>query len=91
MHTHARTLVDTACLVAVNTLLAFLALAWFAPAPANAAPTRPCEYEDSVACVWDARHMGNGIGRSFIVSRTGHVKYVTHRRAHRLIHSTPAR
>jgi hypothetical protein len=27
----------------------------------------PCPSEDSDNCVWDARTMGNGLGRSFVV------------------------
>lgn len=34
----------------------------------------PCKYEDSRNCLWDARHRGNGIGRSFINIR-GRVIY----------------
>lgn len=45
---------------------------------------KPCEYEDSTNCVWDARHMGNGIGRSFVNDR-GHITYVSHRAAHTLL------
>lgn len=38
-------------------------------------------------CVWDAKHQGNGRGRSYIL--TEHrgdflVRYITHKRAHRL-------
>ena len=29
--------------------------------------TRPCHYEDSVDCAWDASAQGNGIGHSFVV------------------------
>lgn len=36
-------------------------------------------------CVWDAKHRGNGIGRSFIIRRDGVVFHVTHQRAHRLM------
>lgn len=36
-------------------------------------------------CVWDARHMGNGKGRSFIVRRDLATVRVTHRRAHSLL------
>lgn len=32
-------------------------------------------------CVWDARHMGNGTGNSFVV-RPLSVRYVSHHRAH---------
>ena len=44
----------------------------------------PCEYEDSNNCVWDARHLGNGHGRSFIATKRGKVIYIPHRAAHRL-------
>lgn len=54
---------------------------------ATAAPTTPCEYEDSNYCVWDAKHMGNGEGKSFISTRTGKIKFITHRRAHRLLYT----
>jgi hypothetical protein len=47
----------------------------------------PCAQEDSTGpCVWDARHRGNGVGRSFVAypvpgaGRT--VSYVSHRAAH---------
>lgn len=45
----------------------------------------PCEYEDSTGCVWDARHMGNGIGRSFVVRPSGRLVFVSHARAHYLL------
>lgn len=48
-------------------------------------PHRPCKYEDSINCVWDARHMGNGIGHSFWTGKHGKVHYISHRRAHHLI------
>lgn len=62
-----------------------LASVALAPSATAAAPHTACEYEDSTNCVWDARHMGNGIGRSFIVHEDGSVTYVSHRRAHRLL------
>lgn len=46
---------------------------------------KPCEYEDSRGCVWDARHMGNGYGRSFIARNSGTIVYIGHKRAHRLL------
>ena len=68
--------------------------------PASAARPDPifprglpwAEYEDACAvgvhrCVWDAKHRGNGQGKSYILTRYRGdflVKYVTHRRAHRL-------
>lgn len=53
--------------------------------------TPPCEYEDGSGqprCVWDARHMGNGRGTSWLIIQGGkdnaaYIK-ITHRRAHRL-------
>lgn len=44
-----------------------------------------CKYEDSNNCVWDAKHMGNGEGKSFKVSRKGNVTYITHKRARHLL------
>jgi hypothetical protein len=35
-------------------------------------------------CVWDARHMGNGQGRSFRINRAGELKRLSHARAHAL-------
>jgi hypothetical protein len=71
-------------LAAASLVLAGLAIV--APANAQDGGTRvPCEYEDSVACVWDARHQGNGIGRSFVVRPSGRVIYVSHARAHYLL------
>lgn len=64
------------------------------PAAADAAKDRtpPCRYEDGsgqARCVWDARHMGNGEGRSLLIRRGGtdRAEYIriTHRRAHRLM------
>lgn len=57
-----------------------------APVTSSTQGVQACEYEDSVACVWDARHMGNGRGKSFRVDARGNVKYITHRRAHYLTH-----
>ena len=49
-----------------------------------------CVSEDggngTVDCIWDARHQGNGIGRSFIHTRTGRVIYIPHRFAHAMTH-----
>lgn len=72
----------------IRTILATLLTAGLLtmPATAHAVPHKPCKHEDSTGCVWDARHMGNGAGKSFIARRDGTITYVTHRRAHRLIH-----
>jgi hypothetical protein len=62
------------------------AVAVSSPAVSADGGTRvPCEYEDSVSCVWDGRHMGNGVGRSFVVKPDGRVIYVSHARAHYLL------
>jgi hypothetical protein len=56
------------------------------PAVAADGGTRvPCEYEDSNGCVWDAVHMGNGGGRSYVAKPDGRVIYVSHARAHFLL------
>lgn len=47
-------------------------------------PYVACFYEDSKNCVWDAKHMGNGEGRSFVINRTGKLTFVPHRVAHLL-------
>jgi hypothetical protein len=75
---------DGRAALAVAVLLALFAL--LPPAPAHAARTfEPCRYEDGPGpCVWDARHRGNGTGDSFILRRDGDVRYITHRRAHRI-------
>lgn len=69
----------------MNTLAALLLAVSFSP---TADRTPPCQYEDGPGrCVWDARHMGNGEGDSFVMHKDGSVNYVTHRRAHRLMNS----
>lgn len=56
------------------------------PVPAVPAYARPCRWEDGSWCTWDAKHRGNGRGHSFVArGRTQPVRYVTHRRAHRLV------
>lgn len=56
-------------------------------ADADAAPAYSlCEYEDSTHCVWDARHQGNGIGRSALITKEGKVIFIPHRAAHALTH-----
>lgn len=71
----------------IATVLASVAVAaTTVPADAVARPHRACKYEDSSSCVWDARHNGNGRGRSFWTDGAGTVHYVTHARAHAMIH-----
>jgi hypothetical protein len=55
--------------------------------PVTVDHTPPCRFDEAAGprCVWDARHMGNGGGRSFINSGDETVKYIRHARAHRLM------
>jgi hypothetical protein len=46
----------------------------------------PCGFEDETNCVWDARHRGNGEGRSFFTDKRGTVHYLPHVVAHALLH-----
>lgn len=75
----------------LSALIALALLVGIASTASAAPPHRPCQYEDSNFCVWDAKHMGNGSGRSYIVGRHGKVHFVKHARAHRLIqrHARP--
>ena len=36
------------------------------------------------ACIWDARHQGNGFGHSFIFTERGRVIHIPHRAVHPL-------
>lgn len=61
-----------------------------ASSPTVRGPKLPCPSDEGsdgqgFPCVWDAEHMGNGHGRSFIVTPAGTLTYVSHRRAHALI------
>lgn len=70
-----------------------------APSPApvpdhTAGRVAPCRDDSGSSrrrvCVWDARHMGNGRGRSFYAYRNAFggdpvIRYVSHRRAHRAL------
>lgn len=52
-------------------------------APVDVSETSACESEDQEygPCLWDARTMGNGAGRSFIVEEDGSVSYLRWRDA----------
>lgn len=52
-------------------------------APVDVSETPACESEDQEygPCLWDARSMGNGSGRSFIVEEDGSVSYLRWRDA----------
>jgi hypothetical protein len=54
-------------------------------APGVPAAAAPCRTEDSNGCVWDARHRGDGTGRSWYASPDGVVTYIGHKRAHRMV------
>lgn len=55
-------------------------------APVDVSGTPACESEDQEygPCLWDARTMGNGSGRSFIVEEDGSVSYLRWRDAREL-------
>lgn len=55
-------------------------------APVDVSETPSCESEDQEygPCLWDARTMGNGSGRSFIVEEDGSVSYLRWRDAREL-------
>ena len=80
---------NAATVVALNLVLTLIAVIWLAPAPAHAGNARPCRNDEPVGgpCVWDARHQGNGTGKSFRVTRSGTVIFLTHREAHRALHT----
>lgn len=46
----------------------------------------PCANAGQTNCVWDAQHMGNGIGQSYFVGRDGKVYPLPHHIAHFLIY-----
>lgn len=73
----------------IEIIAAIIAAVVFMPtnnAHADTRDWRPCYEGDEVgACVWDARHMGNGAGRSYLIQRDGDKMWITHRRAHRLL------
>jgi hypothetical protein len=69
-------------------LLTAAALVTFPIATADASGRnwKPCEQEDGPGrCVWDAAHMGNGTGDSFIMRHNGTIRYVSHARAHKML------
>lgn len=75
-------------LAPVGAVLGAVALVAFPIATADASGRywSPCENEDGPGrCVWDAEHMGNGEGRSYIVRHNGTIRYVSHDRAHKML------
>lgn len=75
-------------------VVGLLAIPAVAHAAISAGPKslQPCATEGSPGpCVWDATHMGNGTGQSFIVLPPtanypdGRVVYLSHREAHDLL------
>jgi hypothetical protein len=85
-----RTLITAAAGLAITTaLLASPALsAPDAPGTGRLVPCSTDEGADGIeqtGCVWDARHFGNGSGRSFLVTPAGRVVYLPHYAAHALV------
>lgn len=90
----AALLATLAAWVATVIVGALLFVAWFYQ-PAKADPINPvrteympCATEDGDAeydCVWDARHMGNGLGFSFYVGTAGKTYVLPHHIAHHLL------
>lgn len=83
-------LINTALVAGIQILVVVLAALAFnlvQPAEAHAGKVwQPCPNDsDSVNCVWDARHMGNGTGHSYLATRKGRIVYISHRRAHHLL------
>jgi hypothetical protein len=78
----------------VMTSAVLLAGSAVAEAPSPRWLTRPCEYEDSVNCYWDAGDTGNGGGHSFFAVRVRDqvcVLYGEDRYARRHNHCAPLR
>lgn len=73
--------------IAIASIVALAGIIIAAPdADAGRDRTPPCKFEDGPGrCVWDARHMGNGEGRSLVWREDGTKRFITHRRAHRLM------
>lgn len=81
-----RLIITAAALLALATPAAAAVM----PITPHPRPLRPCPTEDAGgmrACVWDARHMGNGQGRSYLYLGVGpgRVIFLSHRKAHSLL------
>lgn len=90
MSTRTRTAAAAAAAVVVVQLLAVAPAATAhkpAPDPVPVRAWQPCPNDEAAGgpCVWDARHMGNGHGRSFVVTARDRVRYVSHATAHALL------
>lgn len=84
--------INTALVAGIQILVIVLAALAFnvaEPAKAHAAARawQPCANDEPVGgpCIWDGRHMGNGIGNSLLIRKSGRVIRITHERAHRLL------
>jgi hypothetical protein len=77
-------------LAAMTIAIGALGIANAPHSDARSLPHRACPAEDSINCVWDAKHEGNGKGHSFWVGKAGKVHFISHLRAHTLIHGVPA-
>lgn len=90
-------MIRRAALLAAALFIGGAVLAAPTPADAHRPPTdrpaltvrtwEPCANDEAAGgpCVWDARHMGNGQGRSFKVTARDRVRYVSHATAHALL------
>jgi lysophospholipase L1-like esterase len=84
-----RFLVKLAPLAVVAALLAVVGLA--PSADAARTPQRACKTMKSTSCVYDARHMGDGHGRSFWVGKNGKRHFIAHAQAHGIVYGKKAR
>lgn len=78
------TIIKRTAIVAL--LIALVTIAFSSSAQAASAPTRACSTKHSTFCVYDAKHRGDHKGRSYWVARTGKRHYVTHAKAHQMLH-----
>lgn len=83
---------DDIATIAAALVIAAVPTAAYAAIQAAPRPLKPCATEGAQGpCVWDATHMGNGEGTSFIVLPPtanypdGRVVYLSHREAHDLL------
>lgn len=75
-----------AAAIAATGTLAIAPAADAAKGPRLAARYAPCAQEDSAGpCVWVANEQGNGAGHSFVVTRKQRVKYISNKRANRIV------
>lgn len=80
---------NTNRLGAVAAALALVATGWLATTPPSHAEgdvPGACANEDGPGpCFWDAKHRGNGEGRSYFLSSKGNVHPLPHRLVHNIL------